>query len=71
MYYINLQILRIHVNERYKGIINMFAFDIAVLILSHPFTLTEALQPVCIELNELSQDVHVSSYDEGVVSLKF
>lgn len=58
-------------NERYNGIINTFAFDIAVLILSDLFTLSKALKPVCIELNELFQAAHLSPYDEGVVSFKF
>lgn len=48
----------------------MFAFDIAIIILSEPFVLYGGVQPVCIDLSNESQNMNLSSTNGGVVCFK-
>ncbi|XP_066262919.1 modular serine protease-like isoform X2 [Euwallacea similis] len=48
---------QIIVHQEYRGEVQKFRFDIALLKLSTPFALSKVCQPVCIEYNDVSQSL--------------
>ncbi|KAF5299475.1 hypothetical protein FQR65_LT01056 [Abscondita terminalis] len=57
----------IHIPERYKGIINNYEADIAVVILQTPFKISTAVQPVCLDRTTEFENKQLSENNVGIV----
>lgn len=57
----------IHIPERYKGFINSYEADIAVVVLQTPFKISVAVQPVCMDRTTEFEYLQLAENNIGIV----
>lgn len=62
------KVKKIHTSIRYTGITSSYAYDIAVLELKVKLTLTDVVQPVCVDWTNIYENEQLQANSFGIVS---
>lgn len=71
MLYNVFQVKKIHVPERYKGNVNSYESDIAILQVTTTLTLSVVVQPICLDVGNSLESQQLKPNNLGVVRKAF